>query len=101
MFGMGTGGSLPLSPPDKHCPNCLRLNFEAFETSIASTKYTLDSSPSPRPISTSQLHASPHFHFWPINLVFYQGSYPVNPVRDLILGEASHLDAFSAYPFRT
>jgi len=40
-------------------------------------------------------------HLRPINLVFYQGPYPVDPVGGLILGWASRLDAFSAYPFRT
>ena len=29
------------------------------------------------------------------------GPYPVNPVGDLILKQASRLDAFSGYPFRT
>src|SRR5205807_2497639 len=29
------------------------------------------------------------------------GPYLVNPVADLISESASHLDAFSAYPFRT
>jgi len=40
-------------------------------------------------------------HTRPINLVFYKGSYQVNPVGDLILGSASRLDAFSAYPIHT
>ena len=56
--------------------------------------------PSPRPISTGRLNASPRLHLRPINLVVYQGPYPVNPVGDLISRQASRLDAFSAYPFR-
>ena len=56
---------------------------------------------SPRPISTAQLKALLLLHPRPINQVVYLGSYPVNPVGDLILEWASHLDAFSAYPFRT
>jgi len=56
---------------------------------------------SPRPISTAQLKALLPLHPRPINQVVYLGSYPVNPVGDLILEWASHLDAFSAYPFRT
>ena len=56
---------------------------------------------SPRPISTGQLHTLPCFHFPPINLVVCEGPYLVNPVGDLISREASHLDAFSAYPVRT
>jgi len=39
-------------------------------------------------------------HVRPINLVFYQGPYPLR-VGSLISGWASHLDAFSAYPVRT
>jgi len=61
----------------------------------------LDSNPSPRPISTGQLNALLRLHIRPINLVIYQGPYPINSVGDLILRWASHLDAFSAYPFRT
>ena len=56
--------------------------------------------PSPRPISTGRLNTSPCVHLRPINLVVYQGPYPVNPVGDLISRQASRLDAFSAYPFR-
>jgi len=33
--------------------------------------------------------------------VFWLGALPGYPVGDLILEPASHLDAFSAYPFRT
>ncbi len=56
---------------------------------------------SPRPISTGRLHTSPCFHLRPIDLVVFEGPYLVDPVGDLISGRASHLDAFSAYPFRT
>jgi hypothetical protein len=56
---------------------------------------------SPRPISTGQLSTLLRLHTRPINLVFYKGSYQVNPVGDLILGSASRLDAFSAYPIHT
>src|SRR3979411_2809040 len=56
---------------------------------------------SPRAISTAQLKHSHALHLRPINLVVYEGPYPVNPVGNLILESASHLDAFSAYPNRT
>ena len=55
---------------------------------------------SPRPISTSPLHALLHFHSWPIYLVVFKGSYFFR-MGYLILGGASRLDAFSVYPFRT
>ena len=54
-----------------------------------------------RAISTGQLHRLPCFHLRPINVVVYHGPYLANPVGNLILERASHLDAFSAYPDRT
>jgi hypothetical protein len=69
-----------------------------LEDSIASTNITVN--PSPRPISTGRLHTLPCFHLRPINVVVYHGPYQVDPVGNLILERASHLDAFSAYPFR-
>src|SRR5215467_9129522 len=56
---------------------------------------------SPRAISTAQLKHLHALHLRPIDLVVYEGPYPVNPVGDLILESASRLDAFSAYPNRT
>ena len=56
---------------------------------------------SPRPISTCKLHASRRFHFRPINLVVFKGSYLINSVGYLILRPVSRLDAFSVYPIRT
>ena len=55
----------------------------------------------PSTISTAQLHPSRGFHMPPIEQVVYLRSYPVDPVGNLILRRASHLDAFSAYPFAT
>ncbi len=56
--------------------------------------------PSPRPISTGQLKTSQSLHIRPINVIVSHGPYQLNAVGDLILRRASHLDAFSAYPFR-
>ena len=56
---------------------------------------------SPRPISTGQLNTLPCLHLRPIKQVVFLRPYPVNPVRGLVLGGASRLDAFSAYPGRT
>ena len=55
----------------------------------------------PSTISTAQLHRLPDFHMPPIEQVVSLRSYPVNPVGNLILRRASHLDAFSAYHDRT
>ena len=49
-----------------------------------------------RAISTSKLHASRHFHTWPINVVVYHGSQ-----RSLVLRLVSRLDAFSGYLVHT
>src|SRR5207244_3869540 len=93
---MGTGGSPPPWPPELTTPGPTwprrRLSAEGR------ARTTED--PSPRPISTGRLNRLPCLHLRPINLVVYQGPYPVNPVGDLISGRASRLDAFSAYPFR-
>lgn len=56
---------------------------------------------SPRLISTSQLNTLRCLYLWPIYLVVFEVSYPVNPVRYLILGWVSYLDAFSTYPIQT
>ena len=56
---------------------------------------------SPRPISTAKLHTLLRFHMRPIKLVVFQWPYLVNRVGGLILGGASCLDAFSAYPVQT
>ena len=55
---------------------------------------------SPRPISTSQLHALLHFHSLPIYHLFLMGSYYLR-MGYLILRLASCLDAFSTYLNRT
>ena len=43
----------------------------------------------------------PRLHSRPIDLVFYQGSYSLEGMGELILGLASRLDAFSGYPVHT
>ena len=76
VFGMGTGGSPPLSPPEIWCSTPRALHSEHARLRIDA---------SPRPISTGQLNALLRFHFRPINLVFFQGSYPLES------GGRSHL----------
>ena len=86
--------------PRRYCHRNLDLGAFAnafLENSITSTGRVQ----SPRPISTGQLNTFLCLHIRPINLVVYKGPYLVIPVGDLILGPASRLDAFSAYPFRT
>ena len=52
-------------------------------------------------MSTSPLNTLPYLHAWPLNPVVYRESYLPEAERDLILGLASRLDAFSGYPFHT
>jgi len=55
----------------------------------------------PSVLSTAQLSPLPGVHLRPIHQVISLGPYLAHPVGGLILGWASHLDAFSAYPLRT
>jgi len=49
-----------------------------------------------RAISNGKLHALPHFHTRPINVVVFHGSQGI-----LVLRLVSRLDAFSGYLVRT
>ena len=91
VFGMGTGGSPPLSPPETQW-----ISARHPEHSIASTHVEGFYS-SPRPISTGQLNALLRLHTPPIKRVVFPRSYSLNGMGDLILERVSHLDAFSGY----
>ena len=52
-------------------------------------------------ISTGQLNTLLRLHTQPINVVVYNGPLGDCSQGYLILKEASRLDAFSGYPFRT
>ena len=56
---------------------------------------------SPRRISTGLLNTLLCLHIQPINQVVYLEPYPLKGVGDLILRQASRLDAFSGYPIQT
>ena len=56
---------------------------------------------SPRFISIGQLKVLLLLHPQPINHVVFMESYYLNGMGYLILGWASHLDAFSVYPIHT
>ena len=53
-----------------------------------------------RLLSTTRLNTLLHLHLWPIKPVFYWKSSDQRK-GNLILGWASHLYAFSAYPCQT
>ena len=68
------------------------------ETRLREREYSVK----PSAISTAKLlKPLPALHLRPIEQVVYLRPYQVNPVGGLILRRASHLDAFSAYPYRT
>jgi hypothetical protein len=101
VFGMGTGVSPPLWPPEHLCYKNIWIVNDVVRRGLQSEhEHQNKKIPSPRPISTGRLNTSPCVHLRPINLVVYQGPYSVDPMGDLILRPASRLDAFSAYPFR-
>ena len=53
----------------QNCTSKLHLSNPSFPLLSSSFLWS-----SPRPISTSQLHALLHFHLWPIYLVVFKGS---------------------------
>ena len=67
MFGMGTGVSLSVWPPEK-----LKKNHNSTGLPTEHTKRKGMYGQAARPISTGQLHALPRFHLPPIKLVIYQ-----------------------------
>ena len=131
VFGMGTGVASPLESPGFFCdedvtrprrdgthkrPSGPRIDDRIFDlcrdrsfdrttrwdpripaAAIGSAAKEVK----PSTISTAQLRRLPDFHMPPIKQVVSLRSYPVDPVGNLILRRASHLDAFSAYPNRT
>ena len=92
VFGMGTGDPLRYSHR-KFLPYAI-CSFKTVRRIIFCRL-------SPRFISTGRLKTLPPLHLRPINQVFFLESYFLDGMGDLILEEASRLDAFSAYPFRT
>ena len=97
VFGMGTGVSSSLSPPDRAAPP---MTAGASRSSSTPKRARANITPSPRPISTGRLNTLPCLHLRPINVVIDHGPYLVDPVGALISEQASRLDAFSGYPFR-
>ena len=120
VFGMGTGVASPLESPGFHAsgrsaarrrardwpmrgaPKRSSISSQVDRSRFpASDPWSVAEEVKPSTISTAQLHPSPDFHMRPIKQVVSLRSYPVDPVGNLILRRASHLDAFSAYPNRT
>ena len=103
VFGMGTGVSFLLSPPH-YLIIWVRVAHSKLDLKKIIVPYQVFILPfwlSPRSISISPLRTSLHFHSWPIYLIISQGSYFLKEMGNLILRWASHLDAFSVYPFPT
>ena len=92
----------------RHGNRCFLLAFATVlflellhsKLNIISTSSELSFWSSSRLISTGPLQASLLFHSRPIYLIVSKVSYCFR-FGNLILRGASHLDAFSAYPFHT
>ena len=96
-FGMGPGVPPPLeSPRDFLSQSLIHLSTEDDENSKFSASQL-----KPSTVSTGQLNTLLCVHLPPIKPVFSRRSYLVYPEGDLILGRASHLDAFSGYLCQT
>ena len=95
VFEMGTGGSIPLKLPShlnfKSAVCSLKTEEKGFRCNTGKVFY--------QPIRTGKLNTLQRFHSQPINLIVFQGFTPIKSgfIRVLILGCASHLDAFSGY----
>ena len=84
VFGMGTGVAPPLLPPGKgRCEYGERTRRSAlmYGNQIGDREYSVGYQAA-LPISTGKLHALPHFHLQPINLVIFEGSLGTE-VRDI------------------
>src|SRR6202007_2173099 len=97
---MGSGGDPPAKPPGQRrrygCEDTCPLKVDLSDRHKAHVMSFDKNDQADRAISTSKLHASRHFHTWPINVVVYHGSR-----RSLVLRLVSRLDAFSGYLFHT
>ena len=74
VFGMGTGGSLSLSPPELSRVCTLKTAHPALKHLVPVT-FLMAFGSSPRPISNDNLHALPRFQRRPIYLLVFQGSH--------------------------
>lgn len=77
MFGMGTGSGSSLEPPGRRRTRA-RSNSWFLVTTACLVSRVVDtdneSNQANRTISTGKLHALPHFHIRPINVVVFHGS---------------------------
>ena len=93
VFGMGTGVTPPLWPPE----TCFQSRVSPQD--FHSEHERVCSQALGRLVPVGYTHCCAYtsgLSTWSSG----HGPYLVNPVGDLILQRASHLDAFSAYPFR-
>ena len=101
---VGPGGRT-LKTAERAAPDEVRDEVESLPGRHAGSDPDVDpfkeGGSSPRRISTGALNPLQGVQGRPINVVLFHAPYPVDLVRGLILGRASRLDAFSAYPFPT
>jgi hypothetical protein len=103
VFGMGTGVTSSLWSPGKN-PSQPNEKLQLHRSGQGNPhREERKKGQTSRLISTGKLNPSRGLHLQPIKVVVF--NLPSGPncfgQGDLVLEEAWHLDAFSAYPFRT
>ena len=77
-FGMGSGSCSSLEPPGRRRTKENEASEIAKRSQVSARKAPMDteneSNQANRTISTGKLHALPHFHTRPINVVVFHGS---------------------------
>ena len=99
-FGKGPGVSPSLQSPEESL-YILFLRTRTLKTEQKEVSIHQYPESKPSRISSSSLKRSRALHVYPIKVMVYHRAYSVNLMGDIILGHASHLDAFSGYHCRT
>ncbi len=95
-FGRSPQGQVAVAPYGAPCPEALwAVRTEKLDHPTCRMGTRNENDQADRAISTGKLHALPHFHTRPINVVVFHGSQGI-----LVLRWVSRLDAFSGYPVR-
>ena len=83
------------------CNSCAMITGENFRELMQIFNRSKKIDKAFRPISTSQLHMLPCFHFQPIKQVIFLRPWGTIRSGRSLSEPASRLDAFSGYPFQT
>ena len=104
VFGMGTGGSTPLTTPAPRAARRVARGGSVVGGTCRGRRahsWVRAQAQTPSAISTGRLRASRPVHPPPIEQLVLLRPYALKGLGCLILGSVSRLDAFSASPLRT